>query len=226
MIAGERLTLKRTGELKKKNLIVGVAGRKGSGKSEVVRLVGESCNRWFCFDTMAEHLWIPDRADNAEDAAWYLLDTAATRDTFHGSYIATGDDLEGDFISISDAVYDAGNLTYCVEEIPMMSTPGHLPKKFDKVVRTGRHENVNVVYTCQRLSECAVRLRAATDVFILFNHSEPRDLEAISERCTLEVATAVNQLGEHDFLIWDVGQRKIVALKELTGVILPRFQTS
>lgn len=224
-LRGERLTLSSRSAVKKKNLIVGIAGRKGSGKSEVVRDIGERCPRWFHFDTMAEHIWIPDRFDTVDEASWYLLDTAATREKFHGAFLASGEDLEDDFGAISDSVFDAGQMTFCVEEIPMMSTPGHLPKKFDRIVRTGRHKSINVVYTCQRLSECARRLTAATDVFVLFKHSEPLDLGAISERCGTEVAVAVARLGDHDFLIWNVQEMKTVAHQELTGVLLPKFQT-
>jgi hypothetical protein len=224
-LRGERLKLPSRPAVKKKNFVCAVAGRKGSGKSEVVRDIGERTPRWFHFDTMAEHIWIPDRFDSVEDASWYLLDTAATREKFQGAFMASGEDLESDFGLISDSVFDAGNLTFCVEEIPMMSTPGHLPKKFDRIVRTGRHRNVSVVYTCQRLSECARRLTAATDLFILFHHSEPLDLSAISERCGSEIAVAVSRLGEHDFLMWDVTQRKTIAHQELVSVVLPKFHS-
>lgn len=224
LLTGQRLTLKRTGQIEQQTCVIGIAGRKGSGKSEVVRELGEKSKRWFSFDTTCEHKWIPDRFDTVEDADWYLLDTAATRETFHGSYLAHGDEPESDLNLISQTVYDAGNLTFNVEEIPLMSGPGHAPKKFMKVVRTGRHANVNVVYTCQRLSEVPVTLRSATDIFILFNHSEPLDLSAISERCDGEIATAVSRLGDHDFLIWQVSSRKVIAYSELTGVVLPKFQ--
>lgn len=225
ILKGERIKIPERAGVKKKNAIIGIAGRKGSGKSEVVRNIGEKEPRWFHFDTMAEHIWIPDRFDTTEDAGWYLLDTAATRPNFHGAYIP-GDDLESDLVVISDSVYDCGNVTFCVEEIPMMSGPGHAPKKFMKLVRTGRHVNCNVVYTCQRLSEVPVTLRSATDFFILFNHSEPLDLSAISERCGSEIANSVSRLGEHDFLVWDVTARKPIAYQEFVGVLLPRFHSA
>lgn len=219
----DRLTLPAGSRVKKKNLIVGVAGRKGLGKSEVVRDIGEKCPRWFHYDTMGEHLWIPDRFVDLSEAEWFLLDASETKATFHASMIA-GDDLEPELNSLSSTVFDAGNLTLCVEEIPMMSGPGHAPKKFMKVVRTGRHVNVNVIYTCQRLSEVPVTLRSATDFFVLFQHTEPLDLSAISDRCGSDMARDVSRLSEHDFLVWDVTTRKLVAYQEFVGVVLPRFQ--
>lgn len=224
LLAGQRLQLKRTGQIDQQTCVIGIAGSKGSGKSEVVREIGERAKRWFSFDTTCEHRWIPDRFDSLEDADWYLLDTASTRESFHGAFLASGDEPDTDLNRISDAVYDAGNLTFNVEEVPLMSGPGHAPKKFMKVVRTGRHVNVNVVWTCQRLAEAPVTLRSATDIFILFHHAEPLDLSAISERCTPEVATAVSRLGDHDFLVWQVRGRKVIAYSELRGVVLPRFQ--
>ena len=219
-----RLTLPAHHGVQNKNLIVGIAGRKGTGKSEVTRDIGEKCSRWYHFDTMGEHRWIANCQDTTDDATFWLLDVGQTSNVFHGRYLA-GEDLENDLIQISDAVWDCANLTFCVEEIPMMSGPGHAPKRFMRIVRTGRHVNVNVVWTCQRLSEAPVTLRSATDIFILFHHSEPLDLSAISQRCGNDVAVAVSKLGEHDFLVWDVTARKPLAYQEFVGVVLPRFQS-
>lgn len=207
------------------NIVICIAGMKGSGKTEVVRAIGEKMNRWFHFDTQCEHKWIPDRHETVEDGDWYLMEKTQTGVTeFHGSYEAHGDDLERDLNLLSDSVYDCRNLTFCVEELPMMSGPGHAPKKFMKVARTGRHAKLNVIYTCQRVAETPVTLRSQTDIFIFFFTAEPRDLEAIAERCGAEIERQVTALGDHEFLIWDVKAKKRIAYSELVGVYLPRFQ--
>jgi hypothetical protein len=121
---------------------------------------------------------------------------------------------------LADNVYRMGNLVFAVEEVPMVSRPGYLPPKFDRVVRLGRHHCVSVIYTAQRLSETARRLTAATDYFWLFAHAEPRDLDAISDRCGRDMADKVAKLGMHDSLIFGVAERREVSRKELLSSIV------
>lgn len=189
------------------NRFVAVAGRKGSGKSSLTREILRRNERLFLFDTMGEHRWVPEQFYDLADAQCFLWESSQERQEFCASYISESsqtDALETDFCEISIAVYETGNLTFAVEEIPMLSQPQWEPEPFDRIVRLGRHHGINLLYTAQRLSECPRRLTAATDVFILFRHTEPRDLDAIAERCGPEVARVVPALGEHEFVVFDV----------------------
>jgi hypothetical protein len=53
-------------------------------------------------------------------------------------------------------------------------------------------------------------LTSATDVWIFYSQTEPRDLDAIAERCGREVADQVAGLGLHDSFSWDVIAREII----------------
>jgi hypothetical protein len=197
------------------NKIVGVAGRKGSGKSTVTREILQRCTREFLFDTMGEHSWVPDEFYDLAEAHSYIFEHGADWSPFIGSYIpedAGKDSLESSFSEISMAVYEAGNMTLVVEELPMLSQPNYVPPAFDRVIRLGRHRCINILYTGQRLSECPRRVTAATDVFILFSHTEPRDLDAIAERTQPEVADLVRRLGDHEFVVYDVASRKVLVI--------------
>ncbi len=191
----------------RQNKIIGVAGRKGSGKSTIARKILENSPRLFLFDTMGEHAWVPERFDSLQEAVMFLMESPY-RDTFMGSLVPSGDDFEAEFSEICVEVYDQGNMMFGVEEVPMLSTAGFMPKKFNKIVRLGRHRNLSILYTAQRLSECPRALTSATDIFVLFCHSEPRDLDAIADRCGSEIAQKVQGLGDHGFLIWDVLERR------------------
>lgn len=209
-----KLLLQRRGpELK--NRIVGVAGRKGSGKSALTRAILEHCNRLFLFDTMGEHSWVPEQF-NSLDQAWVFIAMAGQQaQPFQGSYVAedAGDEsLDTDFAEICTAVWESGNMTLAVEELPMLSEPNYVPPAFNRLVRLGRHRSVNILYTGQRLSECPRRVTAATDLFALFHTSEPVDLDRISERCGPETAQAVSNLGEHEFVVYDVVTRSLLKI--------------
>jgi len=193
--------------IERQNCIVGVAGRKGSGKSTVARKILECIPRLFLFDSMGEHAWIPERFDDDQEAIMFLMETPY-REQFMGSLVPGADDFEAEFSEICVEVYAAGNMCFAVEEVPMLASAGYTPKKFNKVIRLGRHRNLSLLYTAQRLSECPRALTSATDIFVLFCHTEPRDLDAIADRCGGEIARKVQGLGDHGFLVFDVLKRQ------------------
>jgi hypothetical protein len=45
----------------------------------------------------------------------------------------------------------------------------------------------------------------------LFSSTEPRDLDAIADRCGIAVAEKVSRLPLHGFIVWDVIARKELA---------------
>lgn len=195
------------------NRIVGIAGRKGSGKSTVAREILEHCDRLFMLDMMGEHVWIPEKFERLDDAVIFLLESP-NRGQFWARYIPQDDDedgLEAEFSEICSIVYDQGNMLLAVEEVPSVSSPNYAPRKFSKLIRLGRHRNVSIVYTAQRLGECPRKLTAATDVFVLFNTTEPLDLDAIAKRCGQEIARKVTELGLHGFIVYDAIEKREIS---------------
>jgi hypothetical protein len=209
-----RLVLRhRRAELQ--NRIVGVIGRKGSGKSTLTGEILQRCDRLFLFDTMGEHYWVPDQFTDIGEAHAYIFEHGAKDGSFIASFIPEGteeDALETNFGEISMAVYEAGNMSFFTEELPMMSQPQYVPPAFNRNVRLGRHHCINIGYTGQRASECPRRVTAATDVFVFFSQTEPRDLDSIAERCSPEVAEIVSNLDQHDFVVYNVASRQLVAI--------------
>jgi hypothetical protein len=198
-----------------RNRVVGIAGRKGSGKSTLSRAILERCNRLFLFDTMGEHTWVPEKFNSLDQAWVYIAMHGGDPQPFQGSYVAedAGDEsLDTDFAEVCIAVWESGNMTLAVEELPMLSEPNYVPPAFNRLVRLGRHRSVNILYTGQRLSECPRRVTAATDIFVLFHTSEPVDLDRIAERCGPETAQNVALLGDHEFVVYDVATRALVKI--------------
>ncbi len=195
------------------NRIIGIAGRKGSGKSTVARRILERSPRVFVFDGVSDHRWVPNSFDDLDEADQFLI-WAEGQDYFAGRYIPEFN-LEGDFEECCDLVWHQGDLLFGVEEVPMLCSASYLPPAFDRIVRLGRHRKISVLWTAQRMAEVARRLTAATDVFILFAHTEPRDLDAIADRCGGDVARKVAGLGLHGFLVWDVLSRRELPARDL-----------
>jgi hypothetical protein len=205
--------------VEQQNKIIACAGRKGSGKSTMAREILQQCPRLFCYDTMGEHRWIPDTFEDLDKAMIYLMESY-NHESFMGRYVAESDDEEADFSEVCAVVYDQGNMMFAIEEVVMLGcSAGYAPPKFKRLMRLGRHRNVDMLYTTQRMGECPRALTAATDVFVLFAHTEPRDLEAIGERCGQDISRKVASFQGHQFLIYDVATKKEVETVDCGAII-------
>lgn len=183
------------------NRIVGIVGRKGSGKSTALQEVTCSQDRVVIFDVMAEHD-SPNVFYSLESCLSYL--NRHVRDVFFHCALRPRSQEEETLNALAGAVFRMGNVCFAVEEVPWFSTPTSQPEGLDLIARMGRHRQVDLVWTAQRMAEVSKRLTSATDVFVLFLMTEPRDLNALSDRCGPEVAGKVQHLGIHGRLVYNV----------------------
>lgn len=190
-----------------RNRIVGDIGRKGSGKSTVLADTLQTLDRLIVFDPMAEHDWTPNELTSLDALREFFL-WNKKRELWAANYVPS-EDLEADLEELSRLVYDRGDCTLAVEEIPLVASAGHMPDVFGKLVRTGRHRKVNVYWTAQRAAEVPRTLTSLTDEFIFFSQTEPRDLDAIAARCGNDIADRVAHLGEHEHIVYDVVKRAL-----------------
>lgn len=192
------------------NRIVGIIGRKGSGKSTYVRELLRYCPRFVVFDVMGEHA--PPTAKNRFEKSSQLkrfLKWSRQQPTFACAYWPT-DDLGEEIEEVARLIYARGHLCFACEEVPLYTLAGSMPPLFGKLIRTGRHQQIDICWTAQRAAEVPKTLTALTDVWVLFSQTEPRDLSALADRCGRDVADRVAGLGLHDYFVWDaIGHEEI-----------------
>jgi energy-coupling factor transporter ATP-binding protein EcfA2 len=192
------------------NQIVGIVGRKGSGKSTRTGTLLRYAPRILAWDPMEDHRrLLPDSFDIVCIELDEYFEEARTKQTFACAYIP-GDNLESDFEEICELVYHYGHMLFVIEEAPLVCRANFMPPIFGKIVRTGRHRGIDLLWTAQRASEVSRTVTSATDFWIFYSQTEPRDLDAIAERCGREVADKVAGLGLHDSFCWDVIERKVI----------------
>jgi hypothetical protein len=192
------------------NQIVGIVGRKGSGKSTRTATLLKYVPRMVVWDPMEDHRrLLPDSFDTIGVRLDEYFEQTRSHETFACDYVP-GDNLEDDFEELCLLVYDYGPLLFVVEEAPLVCRANFMPPTFGKIVRTGRHRGIDLLWTAQRASEVSRTLTSATDFWIIYSQTEPRDLDAIAERCGREVAEKVAGLGLHDSFCWDVIERKVI----------------
>jgi hypothetical protein len=190
------------------NRIVGIVGVKGSGKSTFFATLLKRRERFIVWDPMSEHFWTPNCFESPE-ALRAFLRWSRKRERFAASYIPSGD-LAEEIEEVAGMVYARGDLVFGVEELPLVCSPSYIPPVLGRLVRTGRHKRLDVIWTCQRASEVARIVTALTDEFVLFSQREPRDLDAISDRCGRDVSEKVAALGLHGHFLWNAVNRKVV----------------
>lgn len=192
------------------NRIVGVVGRKGSGKSTRVATLLKYAPRILVWDPMGDHSdLLPDVFEGIDEELDEYFEQARRAKAFACGYIPINDP-EREFEEICDLVYHYGRMLFCIEEAPLVCKAGYMPPEFGRIVRTGRHRSIDLLWTAQRASEVSRTLTSATDFWIFYSQTEPRDLDAIAERCGREIADEVAGLGLHDSFIWDVINREIL----------------
>lgn len=160
---------------------------------------------------MADHCdLLLDRFERVDaDLDDYFAEASQT-DTFACAY-TPGDDLESDFEEVCQLIYTCGHLLFVVEEAPLVCRASYMPPTFGKMVRTGRHRAIDILWTAQRAGEVARTLTSSTDIWIFYSQTEPRDLDAIAERCGRDIAEKVAGLGLHDSFCWDAVARSELA---------------
>jgi hypothetical protein len=191
------------------NSIVGIVGRKGTGKSTYLHELLRSCPRFVVFDVMAEHVSQGHNRLESRAQLTHFLKWSRNQLTFASAYVPGGD-LGEEIEEVSRLVYARGQLCFACEEVPLYTYPGYMPPLLGKLVRTGRHRQIDIVWTAQRAAEVPKTLTALTDIWILFSQVEPRDLGALVDRCGREVADRVAALGLHDFFVFDAVAHEVV----------------
>ena len=169
---------------------------------------------------MGGHDFVPNTCRGLQEAEEFLA-WAEMQETFAGRLIPE-DDIEGNFVVLAQWVYEQGEMLFAIEEIPLLCRAGFLPPELGRLVRLGRHHDVSLLWTAQRAAEVSRTLTAMTDVFVLFSNTEPRDLDAIADRCGSEVANKVSRLPLHGCVVWDVIGRRELDDRNIDPLAIPR----
>ena len=128
------------------NRIVGVVGRKGSGKSTRVAMLVNYCPRILAWDPMEDHSdLLPDAFEGVDDDLDEYFKQARRAKTFACSFTPV-EDLEEEFEEVCRLVYDYGRMLFVVEEAPLVLKAGYMPPAFGRIVRTGRHRQIDLLW--------------------------------------------------------------------------------
>lgn len=152
------------------NYIIGILGKKGSGKTEFAKSCMVNMKRVIVIDPLAEYpglvceTWseIVDFLDEYKDLDFQIVYRPQSKD-----------DEEGFFRIINEI----NNYTLIAEEVDYWCDSHWLHPEIDNLTRYGRHFKRNFIWISRNPYEVNRFLTRQSDILVTFKQTEPRDLD-------------------------------------------------
>jgi ABC-type dipeptide/oligopeptide/nickel transport system ATPase component len=158
------------------NYIIGIIGKKGSGKSYLIKTKFlKNVKRYIVIDTLQEYTQgvIFDDVSLVHE---YL------KEHINDSYkIIFRPKNDGDVDMLLSLTVMINNYTLIIEEVDFYADTFHINENILYNIKYGRHFSRNLVWISRSPYEINRFLTRQTDVIICFNQTEPRDIEYLNK---------------------------------------------
>jgi len=182
------------------NYIIGVMGKKGSGKTELVKKYIPKLKRAIIIDPMHEY--------HESTIVYNWRDLVGFIDEFK--------DLEfrvifrpADFEDVNMFFVIANNVnryTLVVEEVENWCDSRRIHPDFEKMISFGRHGERNIIWISRSPFEINRDLTRQTDVLISFRQTEPVDLKYLAN---YNFNKDLKTLDQYEYAFWTDGKLQI-----------------
>lgn len=174
------------------NTIAFVTGRKGCGKSTLVRELMSEHARVVVLDYLGEYG--PECGATVHRgviACARALERWAARPRFCLSLRVTE---ERDALDLLGIIEKLRAVLVVVEEASWLCSPGQLPRELRALVRFGRHRELSQVYVAQRPAMVHRDVTSQADVIVSFQQHGERDIAYLEGTVLADRAAQVRQL--------------------------------
>lgn len=183
----------------RENTIVCVFGRKGEGKTTLVREMLTDFDRITVADTVGQY----GPGDGCmirysrEECVTALVALSGQR-RFRLSCRCVDPE---DMLAVLHVSYEVPEALVIVEETSLYCSPAHLPNEIARLVRYGRHRSISQFYVSQRPAGVHRDLTSQADLIVSFRQREPRDL-AYMRLLVGESADQLPYLQPFEIMVW------------------------
>jgi DNA helicase HerA-like ATPase len=191
------------------NTILVIFGRKGSGKTELSRKIIREYPRVFAFDTLAEY----DKGFKVCEGKQACIDAMLSVKDARSYRLSLRCIKLEDNLALMDLAYEFPRSLVVVEETSLYARPTFLPDEIAKLVRYGRHREIDQIYIARRPSEVHRDLTAQADLVISFEQREPRDVKYLRDVAG-DAAERVQSLPKYKVLAFGDFEKMPIAVSE------------
>ena len=161
--------------MEKINYIIGIIGKKGSGKSQLAKSSLKNIDRYIVLDVLHEYnqgiIFL-----NFEEMIKYLKEHEFSK-KFKIIYRPSDDYDSERFLEMTKYLK---NFTLILEESDFHCNPHKINPNLEHNLKYGRHFRRNLIWITRRPAEINRMLSAQSDLIIVFNTTEPIDLKYLS----------------------------------------------
>jgi len=185
---------------KLRNKIICVFGRRGSGKSFLVRnvVLERLHGRRIVYDPMKEYSGKGAIATSLPD--FFDLLEAQER------HIVFQSDKDSNFDEVCRVIYESqSNIWLVCDEIDMFCKATETPEWLLKITRYGRHKGIGLVVIARRPAAIPREITSQATYIVSFRQHEPRDIKYLSEFMPAE---KLPEIGQYQYLMYcsDTGE--------------------
>ena len=180
-----------------------VIGKRGSGKSYLVKKMIQDEKRLVIYDIMSEYMQgvVFDGQSEKDQLKWFWRQFYM-RD-FRIIYRPVLVKQEIDWIA--KLVFTLGDITFVCEEIDSFCTSYDMPETFSAIVQRGRHKRIQLIgVTPAPFGINRDLTRQAKEIYI-FNTKEPKDIDYLKNLMGVEIEEKLNALQQYEFVKWTDG---------------------
>ena len=186
--------------------VILVIGKRGSGKSWLVKKLIEDHRRLLVYDIMSEYTGgIVFGTETGLD--FNLFWGHVYKKDFSLIYRPVQPKQEIDLLA--RLVFALGNMTFVVEEIDSICSAYDLPETFSRIIARGRHRNITLIgVTPAPFGIHRDLTRQAKEIYV-FSTNEPRDRFYFRSLLGKEIESKLDALGQYEYVKWEDGKENL-----------------
>lgn len=182
-------------------MITVVLGRRGCGKTTLIKGLVAIQPRLLIFDTLAEY----QSSGRVFRSFVPMLTYVQSRQYIQFRAVfqpVETQDLEQSFSDFMRLCWIVGNCIIVVDEIDQVASPVSIPNELAKNLRYGRHRKLFVIAASRRAADVPRLITSQADELISFNQTEPRDIAYIEAFAGKDFAYRTMTLPRYRALIY------------------------